>query len=89
MAQRQTEPENALQRELARGRKSVDRYQEDLLSLDELRLPELRQCEQSLQTELQSILEQTNDRAVHLRLAETLSCFLDRLRTAADTLDIE
>ena len=89
MAQRQTEPENALQRELARGRKSVDRYQEDLLSLDELRLPELRQCEQSLQTELQSILEQTNDRAVHLRLAEALSCFLDRLRTAADTLDIE
>jgi site-specific DNA recombinase len=90
VAQRQTEPEKALQRELARARKSLDRYQEDLLSLDELRrLPELRQCVQSLQTELQSILEQTDDRAVHLRLAETLSCFLDRLRTAADTLDVE
>ena len=47
-------------------------------------MPELRQCEQTLQTELQ-----TNDRAVHLRLAETLLCFLDGLRTAADTFDIE
>ena len=73
-------PEKALQRELARARKSMDRlhtgYQEDLLSLDELqrRMPELRQCEQTLQTGQQSILEQTNDRAVHLHLAETLSC---------------
>ena len=51
-------------------------YQEDLLSLDELqrRMPKLRQCEQTLQTGQQSILEQTNDRAVHLHLAETLSC---------------
>jgi hypothetical protein len=67
----------------------MDRYQEDLLSLDESRLSELRQFEQSLQTELQSILEQTNDRAVPQRLAETIACFLDRLRTAVDTLDIE
>jgi len=87
--------ERDLQRELARARKSMDRlltaYQEDLLSLDELRrrMPELRQREQTLQTELQSILDQTNDRAVYLRLAQTLSSFLARLRTAADTLDIE
>ncbi len=87
--------EKALQRELARARKSIDRlltaYQEDLLSLDELRrrMPELRHREQALQTELQSILDQTHDRAVYLRLAETLSNFLARLRTAADTLDIE
>jgi site-specific DNA recombinase len=60
-------------------------YQEDLLSHEsQRRMPELRQCEQTLQTELQ-----TNDRAVHLRLAETLLCFLDGLRTAADTFDIE
>jgi hypothetical protein len=52
-------------------------------------MPELRQCEQNSQTELQSILEQINDRAVHLRLAETISCFLDRLRIAADTLDVD
>jgi len=66
-------------------------YQEDLLSLDELRrrMPELRKREQALHTEMQSILDQTNDRAVYLRLAETLSSFLDRLRTTADNLDIE
>jgi site-specific DNA recombinase len=87
--------QKALQRDLARARKSMDRlltaYQEDLLSLDELRrrMPELRQREHTLQTELHSILDQTNDRAVYLRLAETLSGFMVRLRTVADTLDIE
>jgi site-specific DNA recombinase len=87
--------EKALQRDLARRRKSMDRlltaYQEDLLSLDELRrrMPELRQRERALQAELQSILDQVNDRAVYLRLAETLSGFLARLRTSADTLDIQ
>ena len=87
--------QKVLQRELARARKSMDRlltaYQEDLLSLDELRrrMPELRQRERALQTELHSILDQTNDRAVYLRLAESLSGFMARLRTAADTLDIE
>ena len=87
--------EKALQRDLARHRKSMDRlltaYQEDLLSLDELRrrMPELRQRERALQAELQSILDQVNDRAVYLRLAETLSSFLARLRTSADTLDIQ
>jgi site-specific DNA recombinase len=87
--------EKALQRELARTRKSMDRlltaYQEELLSLDELRrrMPELRQRERAMQTELQSILDQINDRAVYLRLAETLSGFLGRLRISADTLDIQ
>ena len=87
--------EKALHRDLARTRKSMDRlltaYQEDLLSIDELRrrMPDLRKREQTLHAELQSILNQTNDRAVYLRLAETLSSFLARLRIAADTLDIE
>ena len=87
--------EKALQRDLTRHRKSMDRlltaYQEDLLSLDELRrrMPELRQRERALQSELQSIFDQVNDRAVYLRLAETLSSFLARLRTSADTLDIQ
>jgi site-specific DNA recombinase len=65
-------------------------YQEDLLSLDELRrqMPELRQREHALQAELQSILDEIRDRTVYLRLAEPLSGFLARLRTAADTLDI-
>jgi site-specific DNA recombinase len=66
-------------------------YQEELPSLDELRrrMPELRQREHALQTELNSILDQISDRAVFLRLAETLSGFLSRLRSSADTLDIQ
>jgi len=62
-----------------------------LLSLDELRrrMPELRQREHALQTELNSILDQISDRAVFLRLAENLSGFLTRLRSSADTLDIQ
>jgi site-specific DNA recombinase len=87
--------EKALQRELTRTRKAIDRlltaYQEELLSLDELRrrMPELRQRERALQTELNAILDQISDRAIYLRLAETLSDFLTRLRTSADTLDIQ
>ncbi len=84
--------EEALRRELTRTRKSIDRlmtaYQEDLMPLDELRsrMPVLRQREQAAQSELQSIVDQVTSRAAHLRLAETLSAFLVRVRTAAETL---
>src|SRR5262249_35285822 len=53
--------QQSLQRNLARARKSIERlmtaYQEDLLSLDELRarMPDLRQRERAMQAELQSI----------------------------------
>jgi site-specific DNA recombinase len=97
-AARETNPnkrrEEALRRELTRTRKSMERlvtaYQETLLSLEELRarLPELRRREQTSQAELQSIIDQTNDRAAYLRLTETLSTFLSRLRRSAQTLDI-
>jgi site-specific DNA recombinase len=86
--------EQALQRDLVRVGKNIERmvtaYQEDLLSLEQLRerMPALRQRERTLRTELQSIAEQTRERATYLRLAETLSAFLGRLREAADTLDI-
>jgi site-specific DNA recombinase len=86
--------EQALQRDLARVGKSIERlltaYQEDLLSLEQLRerMPTLRQRELALRAELRSILEQTRERATYLHLAETLSAFLARLREAADTLDI-
>jgi site-specific DNA recombinase len=66
-------------------------YQEELLSLDELRrrMPELRQCDHHAQrAELQAILDQVNDRAIYLRRAETLSVFLAQSRSAADTLDV-
>ena len=83
-----------VERDLARVRKSIERlltaYQEDLVSLEQLRdrMPQLRQRDQTLQRELDAIAAQTRDRAAYLRLAETLSAFLARLRDAADTLDI-
>jgi site-specific DNA recombinase len=86
--------EEALQRDLTRTRKGMERlvtaYQESLLSLEELRtrMPELRRREQTLQAELKSISDQTNDRATYLRLTETLSSFMARLRSSAQTLDI-
>jgi site-specific DNA recombinase len=98
LAARSSDPtkkrEQSLQRELIRVGKSVERiltaYQEDLFSLEQLRerMPALRQREQQLRSELQAIADQANDRENFLRLAETLTAFLGRLRGAADTLDI-
>ena len=84
----------AVERDLKRVGKSMERlltaYQEDLLSLGQLRerMPLLRQREQTLRHELNALVEQTRERAAHLGLAETLSVFLTRLRGAAETLDI-
>ena len=86
--------QEALALELARVHKRMERlltaYQEDLLSLDELRsrLPEQRQREQVLKSELQSINSQMADREEYLKLAETLSSFLERLRVNAETLNV-
>jgi len=86
--------EQGLARELTRVGKSVERlinaYQEELVSLEQLRerMPPLRHREQALRAELQAIADQTNDRAMFLRLAETLTAFLARLRNAADSLDV-
>jgi site-specific DNA recombinase len=65
-------------------------YQEDLLSLDELRarMPELRAREQAHQAELQAIVDQSTEREVWLRLAETVTAFLTRLRSSGETMDI-
>ena len=86
--------QEALERELTRIRKSMERlltaYQEDLLSLDELRrrMPELRAREESMRAERQASLDQAADRMSFLRLAETLTAFLQRLRQSAETLEI-
>ncbi|WP_281438352.1 recombinase family protein [Rhizobium sp. 007] len=86
--------QEALERELTRIGKSKERlltaYQEDLVSLDELRrrMPELRAREQSMHAELQAIVDQAADRMSFLRLAETLTAFLQRLRESAGSLDI-
>jgi site-specific DNA recombinase len=48
----------------------------------------LRQRQQTLRAELQAIDDQANDRAAFLRLVETLTAFLTRLRSAAETLSV-
>src|SRR6266568_144778 len=86
--------EQSLQRELTHVGKGIERllnaYQEGLLSIEHLRerMPALRQRKQMLRAELQAIADQTNDRAAFLRLAETLTAFLARLRSAAETLNV-
>jgi site-specific DNA recombinase len=86
--------EQGLQRELIHVGKGIERllnaYQEGLLSIEQLRgrIPALRQREQTLRSELQAIADQTNDRVAFLRLAETLTAFLARLRSAAETLSV-
>src|SRR5438477_4540220 len=86
--------EQSLQRELTHVGKGVERllnaYQEGLLSIEQLRerMPVLRHRQQALSAELQTIADQTNDRAAFLRLAETLLAFLARLRSAAETLSV-
>ena len=83
-----------LRHRLIRVRKSIDRlvtaYQEELISIDELRnrTPELRRQEQALHRELESAIDRVKDREAYLRLAETLTGFLARLRSTAETLDI-
>ena len=53
------------------------------MSIEQLRerMPVLRQRQQTLRAELQAIADQTNDRATFMRLAETLTAFLARLRS--------
>src|SRR6266853_4376077 len=86
--------EQSLQRELTHVGKGIERllnaYQEGLLSIEQLRerMPVLRQRQQTLRAELQAMADQTNDRAAFLRLAETLTAFLARLRSAAETLSV-
>ena len=86
--------EQSLLRELAQLGNGIERlltaYQEGLVSLEQLRerMPMLRQRQQTLRAELQAIADQANDRAAFLRLAETLTAFLARLRSAAETLSV-
>ena len=83
-----------ISRELLQAQRRAERlltaYQEDLLSLDELRrrMPELRQRETRLKAELESLSAQLADQATYLRLAHTLGEFLQRLRSQVGGLDV-
>jgi len=86
--------EQSLQRELTQVGKEIERlltaYQEGLVSLEQLRerMPGLRHRQQTFRTELQAITDQTQDRTAFLRLAESLTAFLGRLRSAAETTTV-
>jgi site-specific DNA recombinase len=81
-------------RQASRVRNSVekllDAYQEGLLRLEELRnrLPQLREKEEAVRSELLSLEAAAIDQETFLRLANNIEDFLDRLRTTADTLNI-
>jgi site-specific DNA recombinase len=86
--------EAQLRQDRARLAKNMDRlltaYQEGLVSLQQLRgrMPELRQQEQAIQGELQSLEAAATDQTKYLRLVETLANFRTRLSAHADALDI-
>jgi site-specific DNA recombinase len=86
--------EEILRREQARLQNSMDRlltaYQEELLSLEELRsrMPQLRRQQQAIQDELQSLQMATEDQSRYLHLVQNLNHFRDRLRAQAAQLDV-
>ena len=66
-------------------------YQEDLLTLDELRarMPDLRAKQTSLQASIDALDAQLVDRETYLKFAENLESFLARLRDKAETATVE
>jgi site-specific DNA recombinase len=89
-----TAQQQRLQQALAKATASITRlikaYQEELISLDELRerTPELRARETSLRGQLDALAAQLVDREAYLKLAENLEGFLARLRDNAATAGV-
>ena len=83
-----------LQREQTRTATAISRlveaYQEQLLSLAELRerMPALRVKQQTLRAQLDALEAELVDQAAYLKLAETLEGFLARLRGKTDTASV-
>src|SRR5215218_4874599 len=84
-----------LDRELARVRAGKERlieaYQEQLVSLEELRarMPALRKRETTLTTQLEALEGELHDAETYLQLAEALEGFLTRLADGLDQLTLE
>src|SRR5215207_10731972 len=83
-----------LEREQARTTTAISRlleaYQEQLLSLDELRgrMPALRAKQHTLAAQLDALQAQLLDQQTTLKLAEDLEGFLGRLRDSATTASV-
>ena len=86
---------DALERDLTRARaglrRLLDGYQEQLITLEELRArtPELRQREGTLQAQLDALDAELHDTESYLKLTETLDAFRSRLTTNAASLSIK
>ena len=84
-----------LERDLARAqsavRRLIDGYQEQLVTLDELRArtPELRKREATLRAQLDALDAELHDAAAYLKLTETLVAFRARLTASAENLTVE
>ncbi len=84
----------ALERDLTRANSAIERlieaYQEQLITLDELRArtPPLRKRQTTLQAQLDSLDAELHDAETYLKLADTLKGFLGRLADGLDQLDI-
>jgi site-specific DNA recombinase len=85
----------ALERDLTRAAGAIERlieaYQEQLLSLGELRarMPTLRKRQSTLQAQLDALDTELHDAETHLKLADTLEGFLTRLSDGLDQLSLE
>jgi site-specific DNA recombinase len=83
----------ALERDLTRAESAITRlieaYQEQLLSLDELRgrMPALRKRQSTLRAQLDALDAELHDAESYLQLADTIECFLTRLADGLDHLD--
>jgi site-specific DNA recombinase len=84
-----------LQRDLTRAsnalRRLIDGYQEQLITLEELRArtPELRRREATLRAELDALDSELHNAETYLKLTDTLDAFRARLSTNANNLTIE
>jgi site-specific DNA recombinase len=86
--------EDQLGKDRLRLAKSIDRllaaYQEDLMSLEELRrrVPDLRKQQQAIDTELASLETAATDRTQYVRLIETLAGFRQRVQARGESLSV-
>ena len=72
------------------GARLVTAYQEELITLEELRsrIPAMRSRKRVLEAELEAIESAAEERERYLRIAETVAGFRDRLRAGSESLDV-
>jgi site-specific DNA recombinase len=86
---------DGLERELARVKagsaRLIEAYQEQLITLDELRarMPTLRKRETTITAQLAALAAELHDAETYLQLAENLEGFLARLAENAQNLTVE